>query len=163
MWCTARYIDHHRTRLVPDSEPIAPDTQAQLRGFFPADVLARTRLVRASVPNPRFYGLVRILGIEGLLEMSSIGAITLVDVIAYAEPMSPSTLFHELVHATQYRVLGLRGFARLYVRGFLDGGGYDGIPLERQAYELEGRFRRSPNHAFSVEQDVVRRLEAGCL
>ena len=162
-WCTARYIAHHRSRLVPDSEPIAPGTQAQLRDFFLPDVLAETRLVRASMPNPKFYGLVRILGIGGLLEMSSIGAITLVDVIAYREQMSRSTLFHELVHAVQYRVLGLRGFARLYVRGFLDGGGYEGIPLERQAYELEGRFRRSPNNAFSVEEDVVLRREAGRL
>jgi len=84
-WCTARYIAHHRSRLVPDSEPIAPGTQAQLRDFFLPDVLAETRLVRASMPNPKFYGLVRILGIGGLLEMSSIGAITLVDVIAYRE------------------------------------------------------------------------------
>jgi hypothetical protein len=69
--------------------------------------------------------------------MSAIGAITLVDVIAYPEKMNRRILFHELVHAVQYRVLGLRQFARLYVTGFLNGGGYEGIPLERQAYELE--------------------------
>jgi hypothetical protein len=115
------------------------------------------------MPNPKFYSLVRSLGIGGLLEMSSIGAITLVDVIAYPERMSRSTLFHELVHAVQYRVLGLRRFAKLYVRGFLDGGGYQGIPLELQAYALEERFRRNPKRAFSVEEDVIRRLEAGLL
>jgi len=95
--------------------------------------------------------------------MSSIGAITLVDVIAYPAGMDRSTLFHELVHAVQYRVLGLQKFARLYVTGFLNGGGYDGIPLERQAYELEERFSRDPRTVFSVENDVLERLQAGRL
>lgn len=122
-WFTARYIAHHRTRPLPGSEPIAPEMQAQLRNFFPREVLQGTRTVRASMPNPEFYSLVRVLGIGGLLEMSSIGAITLIDVIAYPERVSRSTLFHELVHAAQYRVLGLRRFAKLYVQGFLDGGG----------------------------------------
>ncbi len=162
-WFTARYIAHHRARLLPGSEPIAPAMRDRLRGFFPEDVLCDTRMVRASVPIPKFYSLVRILGIGGLLEMSSIGGITLVDVIAYPDRMSRSTLFHELVHVVQFRALGLPRFAGLYVRGFLDRGGYDGIPLERQAYELEGRFSRSPKNVFSVEEDVVQRLEAGLL
>jgi len=104
-----------------------------------------------------------MLGIEGVLEMSSIGAITLVDLVAYPHPMHRKTLFHELVHAVQYQVLGLRRFADLYVRGFLNHGGYDGIPLERQAYELEERFSRKPKKIFSVEEDVVQRLHSGLL
>ena len=104
-----------------------------------------------------------MLGVKGVLEMSSIGAITLVDLIAYPDRISRSTLFHELVHVVQYQVLGLRRFADLYVCGFLNHGGYDGIPLERQAYELENRFSRNPKKIFSVEEDVVRRLKGGLL
>jgi hypothetical protein len=56
-----------------------------------------------------------------VLRMSSIGAITLVDVVAYPAELDTGTLFHELlVHVVQYRVLGLKQFARLYVRGFLE-------------------------------------------
>src|SRR2546429_7268300 len=47
------------------------------------------------------------------------------------------SLFHELVHAEQYRQLGVGRFAELYIRGFLSGGGYDGIPLEVNAYRSE--------------------------
>jgi hypothetical protein len=42
------------------------------------------------------------------------------------------------------RQLGIPRFAELYVRGFLSGGGYDGIPLEINAYDLCGKFERSP-------------------
>lgn len=162
-WLTARYIARHRKRLVPDSQPISARDHEDLSGFFSSSILKGTRVVRASMPNPRFYTLVRVLGIDGVLEMSSIGAITLVDLIAYPDAMNRSTLFHELVHAVQYQVLGLRHFADLYVRGFVNHGGYDGIPLERQAYELEERFSRNPKRAFSVEEDVAHRLHAGLL
>lgn len=60
-----------------------------------------------------------------------------------------------------YKVLGLKTFARLYVRGFLEGGGYDGIPLERQAYVLGRHFDLRPEKIFSVEEDVIRRYADG--
>lgn len=160
---TARYISGNRKRLLSVSQPISARDQELLSGFFSPSILKGTRVVRASVPNPKFYSLVRMLGIKGVLEMSSIGAITLVDLIAYPDGINRGTLFHELVHAVQYQVLGLRRFADLYVRGFVNHGGYDGIPLERQAYELEERFSRSPKKVFSVEEDVIYRLNAGLL
>jgi hypothetical protein len=162
-WLTARYIARHRKRLVPGSQPISTRDREAFSGFFSPSILEETRVVRASVPNPKFYSLVRLLGSEGVLEMSAIGAITLVDLIAYADRMNRSTLFHELVHVVQYQVLGLWRFADLYVRGFVNHGGYDGIPLERQAHELEERFRRSPKRVFSVEEDVICRMKTGLL
>lgn len=160
---TASYIAYHRKRLVRDSATISRATQTRLRGFFPDAVLAETRIIQAVLPQPILYPLVKALGIKGLLEMSSISAITLVDVVAYPERLDHSTLFHELVHVVQYRVLGLKRFAELYVKGFLSGGGYGGIPLERQAYELGAHFDREPDKIFSVEEDVIRRNEAGLL
>lgn len=67
-------------------------------------------------------------------------------------------LFHELGHAVQYKHLGLHGFAERYVRGFLAGGSYEEIPLEKQAYALEGRFVANPTITFSVEEDVKDRI-----
>ena len=162
-WMTERYISHHRARLLPDSKPIDPTVLSLLEGFFSPDLLEQTRVIRATIPNPKFYPLAKIMGIDGVLEMSSIGAITLQDLVAYPDGLDRSTLFHELVHVAQYRVLGLRRFAALYVRGFLDGGGYEGIPLERQAFELEDRFSRNPTSVFPVEDDVIQRQKAGRL
>jgi len=162
-YMTARYIGYHRKRLFPESNSIPADTQAQLRGFFPGSVLEETRIVQAVMPAPLVYPLVQKLGVKGLLEMSAIHAITLIDVVAYPEELPLDTLFHELVHVVQYRVLGLKRFAELYVKGFLCGGGYAGIPLEKQAYELGERFRERPTKAFAVEEDVVRRGQGGLL
>jgi len=115
------------------------------------------------MPDPILYPLVRVFGIQGMLEMSSIGAITLIDVVAHPDELDLGTLFHELVHVVQYRVLGLKEFARLYVRGFLERAGYEGIPLERQAYQLGSRFERWPQRLFSVEEEVIRWHSAGKL
>ena len=76
----------------------------------------------------------------------------------HAEPLTAALLFHELVHAVQYKHLGLAGFAERYVRGFLTGGSYEEIPLEKQAYSLEDKFVRSPSIVFSVEDDVRDRI-----
>jgi hypothetical protein len=161
-WMAARYIAHHRRRLIPRAAPMRDDLVTSLRGFFPDEVLSQTLLVQATMPEPLLYPLVRLFRIKGMLEMSSIGAITLMDVVAYPDELDDSTLFHELVHVVQYRVLGLKKFALLYVRGFLENGGYDGIPLERQAYELGERFDTRPERIFSVEEDVIRRYADGC-
>lgn len=120
-------------------------------------------MIETEVPSPFFYPLVRRLGVGEFPEMSAIGAITFVDMIAYPERLNIHTLFHELVHVMQYRVLGLRMFSRHYVHGFVKGGGYEGIPLERQAYELEEKFSRKPRNHFSVEADVKARWQAGRL
>lgn len=77
-------------------------------------------------------------------------AITFVDTIVSHGPMSIQTLFHELVHVVQYEKLGLHEFAGKYVYGFLRGGSYEGIPLERNAYELDERFAFAPHAEFSV-------------
>jgi hypothetical protein len=162
-WMTARYIAYHRRRLEPQATSIPGELLTSLHQYFPPAVLEETRIVRATMPEPFLYPLVGLFGIKGLLEMSSIGAITLVDVVAYPDELGHETLFHELVHVVQYRVMGLKRFARLYVNGFLKGGGYEGIPLERQAYELGARFEKNSKKVFSVEEDVIRRLENGLL
>ena len=76
------------------------------------------------------------------------------DTVVSHEPFTDRLLFHELVHVVQYEKLGLEGFASKYVRGFLSGGSYDGIPLEMNAYELDARFAGAPEKVFSVADEV---------
>jgi hypothetical protein len=80
--------------------------------------------------------------------------VTVCDIVVSHQPFSDGLLFHELVHVEQYRQLGITHFAELYVRGFLGGGRYNGIPLEINAYSLGGRFERSPQTRFSVADEV---------
>ena len=79
-------------------------------------------------------------------------AITFDDVVVFHDAPTPQLIFHELVHVTQYRLLGVAEFARLYVIGYLHGG-YEGTPLEKCAYELDGRFIMG-GKPFDVEQEV---------
>ena len=86
----------------------------------------------------------------------------LVDTILISQAVSPADplrlMFHELVHAVQYEILGLDEFSRQYVRGIVEGEfDYYRIPLEVIAYDLDRRFSDNPGAAFSV-LDEVRRL-----
>jgi len=85
------------------------------------------------------------IGFSGLPDFSQMAAITFGDVVVSHMPFTDGLLFHELVHVEQYRQLGIPRFAELYVLGFLSGGGYDGIPLEADAYTLGRRFEADPH------------------
>jgi hypothetical protein len=82
-------------------------------------------------------------------------AITYSDTVVAHVPFNNDLLFHELVHVEQYHQLGVATFSDLYVRGFLNGGGYDGIPLEQNAYLLGARYAQNQAGSFSVADDVA--------
>ena len=110
----------------------------------------------------RFLGIARRLGLPAV-DLDRILGITFLDTIVVpesrADPLSVTTLFHELVHVEQARQLGVRGFVERYVRGWLDAGrSYAAIPLEADAYALERRFRAAPDQPFDVAAEVTRRL-----
>jgi hypothetical protein len=70
-------------------------------------------------------------------------------------------MFHELVHAVQYEILGLDEFSRQYVRGssrasLTTTGSHSSI-----AYDLDRRFSDNPGAAFSVLDEVQRLLKGG--
>jgi hypothetical protein len=132
-------------------------------GFFLPQVLDTRLLVLGGtrVENPPFYVPLRRMGFTNLPSFSTMAAVTFSDVVVSHQPFSDGLLFHELVHVEQYRQLGIQRFAELYVRGFLSGGGYDGIPLEMNAYELGGRLERNPQIRFSVADEVIEWIGAG--
>jgi hypothetical protein len=110
---------------------------------------------------PPFYEMLRQMGLVNLPDFSTMVAVTFDDVVISHQPFTDGLLFHELVHVEQYRRLGIPRFAELYVRGFLTGGGYDGIPLELSAYLLEDRFESDPQTRFSVEDEVTAWIRQG--
>ena len=69
-------------------------------------------------------------------------------------------LFHELVHAVQYDLLGPEKFVELYLLGWINQGfNYAAIPLEMDAYDLQNRYEADPASPFPVEDEVSRSLE----
>ena len=155
----AAYISEQRTSLLAKASSIEPPPRSALQSFFPAEVLETVKIVRGRASGPAFYAQLRSIGITNAPRFSEMAGITFQDVVVHVEPLTRQVLFHELVHAVQYRQLGWQGFAEHYVRGFLSSGSYEEIALEKQAYELEGRFVKDPTDCISVDPEVRRRLK----
>ena len=104
-----------------------------MEGFFSPQLLDGAHLLILTgerVANPAFYPMLTNLGFNNLPDQSAMAAITFSDVVVSHGPFTAGLLFHELVHVEQYRQLGVQRFAEFYVRGFLNGGSYEAIPLE---------------------------------
>jgi hypothetical protein len=153
------YISDSRKKYAPQAVPLTEAQRAAMQPFFPAEILSTVRLCvlrDARVPNPPMYSMAKLMGIRDLPDFSDMAAITFVDVIVSHEEFTNDLLFHELVHVVQYAQLGVKEFAARYVNGFIKGGSYEEIPLEKNAYSLEGRFTANPGQVFSVFDEVRR-------
>lgn len=163
MWfsqAVAAYIHTQRADYYDRGKRLA--FGATWAGYFSPTDLDRLRVLAPGeerVSNPPFYAELEQLGFRGLPDFSTMAAITFDDVVVFHDPMTPQLIFHELVHVTQYRLLGIEEFARLYVRGYLHGG-YEGTPLERCAYDLDGRFIMGAR-AFDVEAEIQAWIREG--
>jgi hypothetical protein len=85
---------------------------------------------------------------------ASMNAITFVDVIVSHQEFTDALLFHELVHVAQYAQMGLKEFAGRFVNGFIQGGSYEEVQLEKMAHALESRFSQNSTQVFSVDDEV---------
>jgi hypothetical protein len=160
----ARYVEAQRDRLSLTATPLSQLSKLRLRQHFSDADLERVRVALADplpIPDPPFYPLFRRLRLD-IPEPSLVDAITFDHVIAARESMGLPLLFHEMVHVVQYRLLSVKVFARLYVKGFFATGGYHGIPIERCALEMEERFINAPE-PFDVEREIANWIErSGC-
>jgi hypothetical protein len=161
----ALYITAQREEYAPRAVSLSAQQRDAVAGFFSEQILDGTRLLvlptGERVANPDSYPMLRGMGFENLPDQSGMGAITFCDVVVSHEPFSNGLLFHELVHVEQYRQLGIPQFSELYVHGFLNGGSYEAIPLEVNAYTLGGRFENNPPQQFSVIDEVRRWITEG--
>jgi hypothetical protein len=158
------YISSSRKKYMADAVPLTADQRIAMQPFFPADILDQTSLLVLQgqrIQDPGFYTMARMMGFKDLPSFSSVAAVTFVDVIVSHEEFADTLLFHELVHVVQYAQLGVKDFGARYVSGFVTGAGYDGIPLERNAYELEQRYKANKAQTFSVLDEVKRWIEEG--
>jgi hypothetical protein len=60
----------------------------------------------------------------------------------------------------QYSQIDLKEFAGRFVNGFIQGGSYEEIPLEKMAHALESRFSQNATEPFAVDDEVRQWREA---
>lgn len=160
-----KWILEQRNQHRPFADELPAAFKDALKPYFQPETLEAVRIREVpQIENPGFYDELRQTGQEIPLDFSRMAGITFVDTVVLSQLMSqrmddPSLIFHECVHVAQYRVLGIDRFTRRYVEGWAANGyDYFSIPLERDAYELQGQFETSPGLPFSVEAEVARRL-----
>jgi len=160
------YILNSRKKYAANAVLVSSRQRSAMLPFFPESILDQARLVLLRgerVQDPPFYGMARMMGFKNLPSFADTAAVTFVDVIVSHEEFTDHLLFHELVHAVQYAQLGTREFALRYVNGFVNGGCYENIPLEKHAHELEQRYSANKLQAFSVADEVQQAIAAGIL
>ena len=147
-WLACRWIHHQRRRHLPSARALHDHERQTLEGYFDPDLLASVRICEVErVSRPWFIRPLAWLGVSLDMDFRSAAGITFGDLVLISDlgkghDVPAALLFHELVHVLQYRALGIEGFAQTYVQGWLrNGRAYMAIPLEQEAYALEGRFR----------------------
>ena len=151
------YISDGRKKYAPQAGPLTEAQRSAMQPFFSAAVLHSARLCvlhGTRVQNPSMYAMAKMMGIRNLPDFAAMTAITFVDVIVSHQEFTDALLFHELVHVVQYAQMDLKEFAARFVNGFIQGGSYEEVPLEKMAYELEDRFSQNDGAHFSVEEKV---------
>ncbi|MBQ91884.1 hypothetical protein [Marinobacter sp. SS5-14b] len=127
-------------------------------GYFPQNFLAETYyVVVPKVPMPA-YQFLEEAGFTDLYEQNPAG-LTLGNTY-YVLPTAKNNLrlhIHELVHAAQWKLLGVDSFLHRY-RYELERYGYDNMPLEGMAYAVDEHYALG-RRPFDVLEFVTRELE----
>lgn len=160
----AGYLWSQREIFFGSGTPLSARQKETLQPFFSSMLLDRVRTVELHgrrLPSPLFYLEARALGIDNLPELTHMASLTFVDVIVFNDLIIERTLFHGLVHAAQFHILGLERYTDLFVRAFLRTNAHFTVPLETHAFALESKFAVDPDKPFSVEEQVRLWLREG--
>jgi hypothetical protein len=152
----AQYLQDRRDHYFPTGVPLGDRFRPEMERFFSPALLRKIRVVEISEPiaEPPFYAQARSLGIPNLPNLPHMASMTFVDALVFTRTIKARDLFHALVHAVQFDVLGLMRYTDLYVRCFLQMSRNFMVPLETQAFALDTRFATNPAEAFDVEKEV---------
>ncbi len=151
------YLRSQREIHLGSGAPLGPRQKEALQPFFSPALLDRVRTVELHgrrLPPPPFYQEALGLGIGNLPALTHMSSLTFVDVIVFNDLMIERALFHGLVHAVQFQVLGVERYTDLFVRAFLRTHAHFTVPLETHAFGLESKFAVDPGKGFSVEEQV---------
>ena len=148
-----------RDHFLPSSVLLDQQQKSQLAPFFPKEVLDRARIADASqsgesIPYPPFYETVRAGGARVVPDAAHLTGIAFINVLVFNRAPTLRTIFHNLVHFTQFAVLGEERVLRVYLETLNEASLWMVVPFEEQAYQMDARFTRDPADVFSVEAEI---------
>jgi hypothetical protein len=152
------WIESQRAEHLPVARPLTDRERTTLSTHFAEETLAQARMARVErVPSPPFFGDIlkqlEFIGKRVHFNFSAAAGITFGECVLIVDPGMPiDLLFHEMVHVEQYRILGVKEFARAYVQGIVDSDFiYEKIPLEAIAFGMTARFTAGEAVSVSAE------------
>jgi hypothetical protein len=151
------FLLEQRERHLPVATPLSAEHRALMSPYFSAELLDRVKIVElngARIANPSFYAEAKAEGFVNLPDIAHMSSLTFVDVVVFNEQLVERSLFHALVHAVQFQVLGLGRYTELFVRSFVNARFHFLVPVEAHAFFLESKFARPSAEKFSVEDQV---------
>jgi len=151
------YLRDQRERYLPSAAPLSEQHQAVMLPYFSAALLDQVKVMElhgARIPNPPFYSEAKALGFVSLPDITHMNSLTFLDVVVFNEGLTQRSLFHALVHAVQFQVLGLERYTELFVRSFVNTRFLFRVPIEAHTFFLESKFARPVAESFSVEDQV---------
>jgi hypothetical protein len=160
------WVQQQRDKYHPLSEPLSESIKDKLRPFFSTEILDRLRLKHVAptgeaIPYPPFYERVRAGGSRVVPDAAHMTAMPFLDVALFNREPTLRTVFHTLVHVTQFSVVGLERVMKGYFQVLNESGLWMVVPYEEQAYQLDARYTKDPADVFSVEAEVREWLRNG--
>src|SRR5271166_741130 len=151
------YLHLQREHYLPVARQLSRQHKASMWPYFSPALLHQVRVVELEgqrVSSPSFYAEARALGFDNLPEVTHMDSVTFLDVVVFNEVLTEHSLFHGLVHAVQFDVLGVERYTELFVQQFMRTRTHFTVPLEAQAFSLTSKFIRPAPERFSVEDQV---------
>jgi hypothetical protein len=160
------WLQQQRDKYHPLASPLSEAEKAKLDPFFPAEILDRLRIKDISqsgetIPYPPFYERVRAGGARVVPDAAHMTAIPFIDVGLFNREPTLRTIFHTLVHVTQFTVVGVARVMQGYFQALNESGLWMVVPFEEQAYSMDARFTRDPSDYFSVRAEIQEWLKNG--
>jgi hypothetical protein len=155
--CVGTYLRQQREHYLPAALPLSNPQKARMWPYFSPTLLDQVRVVELHgqrVPPPPFYAEARAHGFDNLPEITHMDSLTFLDVVVFNETLTERSLFHALVHAVQFQILGVERYTELFVQSFLRTKTHFTVPLEAHAFCLVSKFLRPSPEKFSVEDHV---------
>jgi hypothetical protein len=160
------WVQQQRDKYRPLSDPLSESVKDKLRPFFSAEILDRLKIKDVSqtsetIPYPPFYERVRAGGSRVVPDAAHMTAMPFLDVALFNRQPTLRTIFHTLVHVTQFTVVGLEKVMAGYFQALNESGLWMVVPYEEQAYRMDARYTKDPADIFSVEAEVREWLRKG--
>lgn len=126
-----RFMRDHHNMYYFRGKPLREDEKTYLKQFYPARLVDGVRVVEELASSGAFIHQA---------SATTYGNNLIVFNKLKAGNRTLKLLKHEFVHICQYDVLGVKGFAKEYANGYVDGNyDYDNIPMEQDAFTYQRR------------------------